>query len=133
MTQISKKGCRAKGASGEKELFSLLSAELGFVVRRQLGASRDGGCDGLDVTGWAIEVKRTETYCAAFWYQAVRQAASVGRRPVLFWRKSRAKWAVFVDAYDIAPSVFNRGKYPVQMTLPMWCQLARALMPIGGE
>jgi hypothetical protein len=61
------------------------------------------------------------------------QAASVGRRPVLFWRKSRAKWAVFVDAYDIAPSVFNLGKDPVQMTLPMWCQLARALMPIGGE
>lgn len=133
MTQLSKKGCRTKGASGERELFSLLSAELGFVVTRELGASRDGGCDGLDVPGWAIEVKRTETYCASFWDQAVRQAASVGRRPALFWRKSRAKWAVFVDAYDIAPSVFNLGKDPVQMTLPMWCQLARALMPIGGE
>ena len=43
--------CRAKGASGERELFSLLSAELGFVVKRELGASRDGGCDGLNVPG----------------------------------------------------------------------------------
>ena len=92
----------------------------------------EGKCNGIG-EGWAIEVKRTETYCASFWDQAVMQAASVGRRPVLFWRKSRAKWAVFVDAYDIAPSVFNLGKDPVQMTLPMWCQLARALMPIGGE
>ena len=124
---------RTKGASGERELFGLLSDQLGFVVKRGLSAARDGGCDGLDVPGWAIEVKRTETYCASFWGQAVRQAELVGRRPVLFWRKSRAKWAVFVDAYDIAPSVFNLGKDPVQMTLPMWCQLARALMPIGGE
>lgn len=125
---------RTKGAAGERELFGLLSDQLGFVVRRELSASRDGGCDGLDVPGWAIEVKRTETYCAAFWDQAARQAASVGRRPVLFWRKSRAKWVVFVDAYDIAPSIFNKGKDPVQMTLQMWCQLARELMPTrGGE
>ena len=34
MTTISKKGCRVKGASGEKELFSLLSNELGFVIKR---------------------------------------------------------------------------------------------------
>ena len=127
MTTISKKGCRAKGASGERELFSLLSAELGFVVKRELGASRDGGCDGLNVPGWAIEVKRTETYCASFWGQAVRQAKLVGRRPVLFWRKNHAMWAVFVDPQDVAPDLFSSVGEPLQMPLPRWCELAKSL------
>jgi hypothetical protein len=43
MTTISKKGCRAKGASGEKELFSLLSNELGFVVKRELAQAVTAG------------------------------------------------------------------------------------------
>ncbi|MBK8763079.1 MAG: hypothetical protein IPM03_22350 [Sulfuritalea sp.] len=127
MTTISKKGCRTKGASGERELFSLLSAELGFVVKRELGASRDGGCDGLDVPGWAIEVKRTETYCASFWDQAVRQAISTSRSPVLFWRKNHAKWIAFIDPQTIAPDLFSAVGDPVQMPLPRWCELARSL------
>ena len=133
MTTISKKGCRTKGSSGERELFSLLSAELGFVVKRELGASRDGGCDGLDVPGWAIEVKRTEQMLAAHWYQAVEQAEKAGRKPVLFWRRNRAEWRAFVSPQDVAPDLFQEGGDSLSMSLPRWCELARALMPKGGE
>lgn len=120
---------RIKGAAGERELFGLLSDELGMVVRRQLGASRDGGADGLDVPGWCIEVKRTETLALnAFWGQAVRQAAAAGRRPVLFHRASRRQWAAYVNPADIAPSMFGRFGGPVAMPLPRWCELARSFL-----
>lgn len=120
---------RTKGAVGERELFGKLSDELGIVVQRKLGAARDGGCDGLDVPGWAIEVKRTETLLNSYWVQAKRQAeAHAGRRPVLFWRKSRGKWIAFVDPYDLAPALFQPGGDPIILSLPQWCTLARGLM-----
>ena len=124
---------RTKGAAGERELFGLLSDQLGFVVRRELSASRDGGCDGLDVPGWAIEVKRTEQALAAHWYQAVLQAEKAGRKPVLFWRRNRAEWRAFVSPQDVAPDLFQEGGDSLSMSLPRWCELARALMPKGGE
>lgn len=34
---------RRKGASGERELFALLSDLLGYVVRRNIGQARAGG------------------------------------------------------------------------------------------
>lgn len=120
---------RNKGAVGERELFGKLSDELGIVVQRKLGAARDGGCDGLDVPGWAIEVKRTEVLTlSSFWAQAKRQAEGHGRKPVLFWRKSRAKWVAFMDPHDIAPELFQPGGDPLSMPLPRWCELARGLM-----
>ena len=122
---------RNKGAVGERELFGKLSDELGIVVQRKLGAARDGGCDSLDVPGWVIEVKRTETLLlSAYWAQARRQAEASGgdRRPVLFWRKSRAKWVAFMDPHDLAPELFQPGGEPLSMPLPRWCELARSLM-----
>jgi len=122
---------RNKGAVGERELFGKLSDELGIVVQRKLGAARDGGCDSLDVPGWVIEVKRTETLLlSAYWAQARRQAEASGggRRPVLFWRKSRAKWVAFMDPHDLAPELFQPGGEPLSMPLPRWCELARGLM-----
>ncbi len=127
MTTLSHKSRRIKGANGEKELFALLSNELGFVVKRELGASRDGGCDGLDVPGWAIEVKRTETFCSSYWDQAIQQAIEADRKPVLFWRRSRSKWVVFVDPCDIAPNLFSAVGDPVKMSLSRWCEMVRSL------
>ena len=122
---------RTKGAAGERELFGLLSDHLGFVVRRELSASRDGGCDGLDVPGWAIEVKRTEQALAAHWYQAVYQAEKAGRKPVLFWRRNRAEWRAFVSPQDVAPELFQEGGDALSMSLPRWCELARSQMALA--
>lgn len=117
----------AKGARGERELFALLSAELGHTVRRRLGAARDGGADTLDVAGWCIEAKRTERWLAAYWEQTVRQAEACGWRPVLFHRSNRQPWRAYVDPCDVAPEVWpRRGAPPVVMELAQWCQLARA-------
>lgn len=122
---------RTKGAAGERELFGLLSDQLGFVVRRELSSSRDGGCDGLDVPGWAIEVKRTEQALAAHWYQAVDQAERAGRKPVLFWRRNRAEWRAFVSPQDVAPEMFQAGGDALSMSLPRWCELARSQMALA--
>ena len=54
---------RRKGQTGERELFALLSSGLGFVVQRTLNQSRQGGADGMDIPGWAVEVKRQEALC----------------------------------------------------------------------
>lgn len=117
---------RRKGAHGERELFALLSAELGVMVRRRLGAARDGGADSLDVTGWCVEVKRTERWESQYWQQTLRQAQSCGWRPVLFHRRSREAWRAYVDPHDIDPDIWpRRGGDPVVMTVETWCQLAR--------
>lgn len=86
---------RRKGQSGERELFGLLSDLLGTCVRRNVDQARAGGADGLDVPGWAIEVKRQEGgFKAAWWDQAVKQGGDSGRRPALAYRASRQPWRV---------------------------------------
>lgn len=115
---------RNKGAAGERELFGLLSDELGFIVRRGLGAARDGGADSLDVPGWAIECKRCETWSNAFWNQATAQAEATRRKPVLFWRQSRKPWAVIVDIADLCDTA-PPGRYTATISLPCWCALVR--------
>lgn len=120
---------RRKGNHGERELHKLISDELGFVVQRRLLAAREGGCDGLDVPGWAIEVKRTEVLTLpAFWGQATRQAREEKRKPVLFWRKSRAPWLAYVDPHDVNPDLFGPDRHPIAMPLPLWCEMARGMM-----
>jgi len=73
---------RNKGAAGERELFALLSNELGFIVRRGLDAARDGGADCLDVPGWAIECKRCEAWSNSFWNQTTAQADATTASPL---------------------------------------------------
>jgi hypothetical protein len=116
---------RNKRATGERELFALLSNELGFIVRRGLGAARDGGPDCVDVPGWAIECKRCETWSGSFWNQATAQADATNRKPALFWRQSRKPWAVMVDVAalcEVAPA----GRYTATISLECWCALVRA-------
>jgi len=96
---------RNKGACGERELFNLLTDYLGFVVKRNLSQTRGGGADGIDVPGFAIEVKRQETLALpAWWRQAVDQAGD--RIPVLFYRQSRQPWRAVVDLHHLDPSTY---------------------------
>ncbi len=88
---------RRKGQAGEREFFAELSGRLGYVVRRNVDQARRGGADGIEVQGWAIEVKRHETgWREAWWEQAVRQATESDRWPALAYRASRQPWRIRV-------------------------------------
>lgn len=92
---------RRKGATGERELFKLLSDELGFVVQRTLDQTRTGGADCIEVPGFAVEVKRQERLSRpAWWRQAVRQGNKLGAEPIVFYRRSREPWRSLVRTVD---------------------------------
>ena len=97
---------RNKGQRGERELFGILSDLLGTSVRRNVDQARNGGADGLDVPGWAIECKRVESgFRGEWWSQAIDQAQRAGRRPALAYRASRQPWRVRLWLGDAVASV----------------------------
>jgi hypothetical protein len=92
---------RTKGASAEREVFKIISDQLGIKVERNLVQTREGGSDTV-VGEWAIEVKRQETLSINVWWeQAVEQALRVNKKPMLIYRKSRMPWKVVVYARDL--------------------------------
>ena len=94
---------RRKGQHGERELHAKLSDLLGVTVRR-LARQRDGDPDGLDLPGWAIEVKRVERpQVLAWWTQTLEQATASDRRPLLAYRASRRPWRCVLRLEDVAP------------------------------
>ena len=85
---------RDKGQRGEREFFGLLSEHLGTCVRRNVDQARQGGADGIEVPGWAIEVKRWERgFRAEWWEQAIAQADGKAW-PALAYRASHQPWRV---------------------------------------
>lgn len=126
-------GQRAKGQRGERELFALLSDQLGVVVRRNVDQARAGGADGLDVPGWAVEVKRQQAArVTQWWKQAVEQANMLERRPVLFYRANYKPWRAMMLLCDIAPENFY-GKAAqtelVELSLEAACLVIRESLP----
>lgn len=88
---------KIKGANAERELFKILTEELGFVVRRNVDQARGGGADTFDIANIAIEVKRRETLSIpAWWRQTCKQAEDSKRLPVLFYRQSRKPWLAVI-------------------------------------
>ena len=121
---------RNKGSRGERELFALLSVELGIVITRNLQQSRSGGADGLDVPGWAIEVKRQESLSIpSWWVQAARQADDLRRRPVLFYRQSRRPWKAVMDLHHVAPDIFTAPGSLCELALSDACTVIRESLP----
>lgn len=93
---------RRKGASAEREFFGLLSEFLGRPVRRNVDQARNGGADGIEVPGWAIEVKRHESgFREAWWEQARAQANVDNLMPALAYRANRQPWRVRVFLRDV--------------------------------
>ena len=121
---------RNKGSRGERELFALLSDELGIVITRNLQQTRSGGADGLDVPGWAIEVKRQESLSIpSWWVQAARQADDLRRRPVLFYRQSRRPWKAVMDLHHVAPDIFTAPGSLCELALSDACTVIRESLP----
>ena len=121
---------RTKGAAGERELFALLSEQLGVTVTRNLTQTRGGGADALDVPGWAIECKRQEALSiASWWSQATRQAEATGRKPALFYRQSRKPWRAVLDLSHVAPGIFTTPGSLCELALSDACTVIRESLP----
>ena len=92
---------RNKGAAAERELFALLSDELGFVVKRNIAQTRGGGADCVEIPGIAVEVKRREQMAVpSWWRQACEQAEKTNCLPILFYRRSRQPWQCVIPAHQ---------------------------------
>jgi len=105
------KASRDKGQRGEREVCKYLSQWLNLDVTRELGASRDGGCDiivQIDNLTYFFEVKLyrkvTQNLVHKWWLQAWKQA-QLGEKiqglldviPILVYRQSHWKeWEVVV-------------------------------------
>ncbi len=121
---------RTKGAAGERELFALLTEQLGVNVTRNLTQTRAGGADTLDVLGWSIEVKRQEALSiASWWTQTQRQADALSRKPALFYRQSRKPWRAVLDLHHIAPGVFRAPGSLCELALSDACTVIRESLP----
>lgn len=98
---MSGKRSRDKGASGERELCRMLSDELGFVVKRNIGQARSGGADCLELAGFSIEVKRCEQLRRpSWWAQAVKQAVQARAEPIVFHRRNNEPWRALIQTPD---------------------------------
>jgi Holliday junction resolvase len=131
---------RSKGARAEREVFALLSKELGSCVRRNVDQARAGGADCIEVPGWAIEVKRHETgFREAWWEQTLRQAEEAEACPALAYRASRQPWRVRMLLCDVVFSLSDRVTYDdagsgrswVEMDLPTFALIVRESLPIS--
>ncbi|MCL4525200.1 MAG: hypothetical protein M1492_01650 [Gammaproteobacteria bacterium] len=120
---------RDKGARGERELFGLLSEQLGTVVQRNLVQTRDSGADSLSIPGFTIEVKRQEIPFRQAWWNQVNATRhhNGGVIPVLFYRQSRHPWTAVFDLSDIYPNV-DAGSL-CHTDLSTICQLIREELP----
>ena len=115
------KMARDKGKRGEYEVRDILRGIIKAnkldetwdpeLVGRNLSQTRGGGFDLGGVPLLAVEVKFHEKpNIKAFWAQAYKQAVIHNETypddpltPVLFWRKSRAQWKVYI------PTTFIEG------------------------
>ncbi len=93
------KASKRKGASGEREVATILTDLTGYTTRRKLGAARDGGND-IDFMDWCIEVKRTERVSLPkFWKQAKRQTTA-NKKAAVVLRWSGEEWLIVTSLKD---------------------------------
>ena len=90
---------RQKGQRGEREICKILEEKLGGEFKRNLMQTAEGGYDVLGLDGWAIEVKFQEKLSIEKWWKQTVEQATNGKKPVLFFRRSREDWRVVIP-YD---------------------------------
>lgn len=123
---------RNKGARGERELASLLTDRLGLIVKRRLGAARDGGHD-IDLPGFALEVKRQDRPCIPHWWEQTVAQAEHDEVPALAYRLPRKAWRFRVPLYAVGLDVGGRDlNYTAELTLDGFCALVRESLGVNA-
>lgn len=114
---------RRKGAAGEREVFALLSDELGFDVCRKLGQARDGGFDG-QAGRFAIEVKRRERLDLPGAWRQVNAACGI-LIPTVAFRESRQPWRFLTCWNWYQPGFDKTYANAILATLPAFAAMVR--------
>jgi len=104
---------RVKGAAAEREFTAILSEQLGQVVQRKLGQSRDGG-DDVQVQKFRFEVKRRETLALPAWTRQIESACAPGEVPVVAYRQNGQCWRIVMKLQDFLPLL--RGELKPEAT-----------------
>ena len=100
---------RRKGAEGERELAKLLSEQLGWVVKRNIGQSRDGG-DDITTGKFRWECKRRAKLSVYEFMEQVEAACELSDIPVVAMRADGKGWLVMLRLDDALPMI--RGELP---------------------
>ena len=88
------KNNRLRGQQGEREIATILTAELGIPVKRLLGQARDGGAD-IYTKPYRWEIKRRKAGNIAYqWMEEAYAALLPGDRPLVAFRSDGKKWLV---------------------------------------
>lgn len=133
---------RNKGASGERELCSLIRDELGVSLVRNLAQSRQGGYDLVPadneagavadaLRALAIEVKRHAVVAAGdlrgWWTQAAGQAAAASLVPCLAYRGDRRDWRFLLPLSAINPGLTRADgfDFTADLSLSAFCAVMR--------
>jgi hypothetical protein len=96
---------RRKGAVAERELAALLTDSLGVVVKRKLGAARDGG-DDIQVARYRIEAKNHARLSVPEWLrQAEASCTNAGDVPIVAFRQPGGRWYVVTALEDWMPLI----------------------------
>lgn len=107
---MSKINSRAKGATGEREIATMLNTIIAeelrgfghndevvekykYFVQRNQNQTAVGGCDLVNTFEFAIEIKRCQTLqINKWWEQCVRQAEALIKQPILLYRQNNKPW-----------------------------------------
>ena len=115
---------RNKGNAGERELFKLLSDELGFIVKRNLSQTRGGGADCIEIPGWSVECKRQEKLNLNYWFSQTWNQCRGGEKPMLFYRQSRQPWRAMMFLGHVNEN-YGLSTYTVILSFEAACMLIR--------
>lgn len=128
---------RRKGATGEREVCSLIREYLGIDAKRNWQAqSAEGGEDIASIPGYALEVKlAARASIPAWWAQAQEQAEKAKAIPALVWRITGTgrgldvleKWRVRVPLYAVTGDAPDERAW-CEMSLGAWFDLLRERM-----
>lgn len=95
---------RNKGAKGEREVANLLSEQLGWVVRRNIGQARDGG-DDLTIGQFRVEVKRKKGIAVHAFMDQAAAACGPNDVPMVVMRGDGKGWLVMLRLEDAVPLI----------------------------
>jgi len=84
---------RQRGAETEREVCEKIAAAVGWVVKRELGQARDGGCD-IRLGRFVIEVKRRKSIAVYEWIDQAKAACAPYEIPVVICRGDKREHLV---------------------------------------